>query len=533
MIEAHRFDGMICIPNCDKIVPGMFMGAMRVNVPTVFVSGGPMEAGKTESGKSVDLIDAFVAGVKRQNNQISAEELDEIEKAACPTCGSCSGMFTANSMNCLAEALGMGLPGNGTILATSADRKSLYERAAKRIVEMAKEFGRQGEGHGLLPREIANPRGLRQCHDSGHGDGWKHEHRAPHPGHRSRSGRRVLDAADRRAEQAGCQHLQGEAPPAPITLRTSPGQGGIRTILGEVERGRPGLLTLSCSTVTGKTLGENIADYDVRNANALATAKTLTRGPSGRRAAPPRPGPYRAWLPSPAPRRPDTALLDSEGENLGDNGGNGSDGQDGSSGFDPFDVIRTVEKAYSQSGGLTMLYSNLAPEGAVVKTAGVDPKMLKHSGPAVIFENEQDAYNGIVFDKVKAGDVVVIPQRRSQGGTGDAGDARPDDRHQGSWPGRQVCLDHRRPLLGGTAGASIGHISPEAAVGGPIGLLRDGDIVEIDIPAGRLSVQLSDEELAARRAAWKAPAPGSRVVISPSTRPWPPAPTPAAILKWD
>ena len=283
MIQAHCFDAMICIPNCDKIVPGMFMGAMRVNVPTIFVSGGPMEAGKTASGKTVDLIDAFVAGVQKQNGKISAEELDEIEKAACPTCGSCSGMFTANSMNCLAEAIGLALPGNGTILATSADRKSLYERASQRIVAMAREFAKSGPGHGLLAREIATSGGLRQRDDPRHGDGRQHQHRPAHPGDRPRGGRAVLARADRRAEQEDAQPLQGQ-PVEPLPHRGRRPRGGIHTILGEVARGCPGLLDLSCMTVTGKTLGENIDEYDIRAQDGRRRRPAPDAGPCRRRA---------------------------------------------------------------------------------------------------------------------------------------------------------------------------------------------------------------------------------------------------------
>src|SRR4051794_24660295 len=283
MIEGHRFDGMICIPNCDKIVPGMFMGAMRVNVPTVFVSGGPMEVGKTEGGKTVDLIDAFVAGVKRQSGQISAEELEEIEKVACPTCGSCSGSFTANSMNCLAEALGMALPGNGTILATSADRKILYERAAGRIVAMAREFGRLGPGHGLLPREIATPSAFDNAMilDMAMGGSTNtvlhilaiaHEAGVPFTMQR-------IDELSRKTPNI-CKVNPASAYHIEDVARAS----CIHAILGEIERGRPGLLDLSCMTVTGKTLGENIAEYDVRAATASGGAKILTRvRPGGER----------------------------------------------------------------------------------------------------------------------------------------------------------------------------------------------------------------------------------------------------------
>ncbi len=349
MIEAHRFDGMICIPNCDKIVPGMFMGAMRVNIPTVFVSGGPMEAGKTASGKTVDLIDAFVAGVQRQNGKITAEELDEIEKAACPTCGSCSGMFTANSMNCLAEALGMALPGNGTILATSADRKALYDRAARRIVAMAREFGKLGPGHGLLPREIATAVGLRQRDDPRHGDGRQHQHRPAHPGNRPRGGRAVHDEADRRAEPERPRTSARFRPRSPYHIEDVARAGGIHTILGEVERGRPGLLDLTCPTVTGKTLGENIAAYDVRAATAAATARLLDPRPPGRRTD--QPGLDRAErrrrgaLPG---RRPD--LLEAEGEDPASAGNRRGSGGDG---FDPFDVIRD---------GRQRLFANRRPD---------------------------------------------------------------------------------------------------------------------------------------------------------------------------
>jgi dihydroxy-acid dehydratase len=536
MIEAHRFDGMICIPNCDKIVPGMFMGAMRVNIPTVFVSGGPMEAGKTESGKTVDLIDAFVGGVQRQSGKITAEELEEIEKAACPTCGSCSGMFTANSMNCLAEALGMGLPGNGTVLATSADRKALYEEASKRVVEMAKAFGKLGTGHGLLPREIASPAAFDNAMVLDMAMGGS-----------TNTVLHILAIAHEAGVPFTLERINELSRKTPNICKVSPASryhiedvaraGGIHTILGEVNRGLPGLLNLNCPTVTGKTLGENIAEYDVRGSTATSSAELLTRvRPGGERTS-------QAWtVPSVSAEAGSLAaglaVLESEGESLGQPGpgggpadGNGSGG--GGDGFDAYDVIRTVETAYSQTGGLSMLKGNLAPDGAVVKTAGVHPKMLRHTGPAVIFESEEDAYNGIVFGKVKPGDVVVIRYEGPRGGPGMQEMLAPTTAIKG------VGLDDRCALVtdgrfsGGTAGASIGHVSPEAAVGGPIALLRDGDVIEIDILAGLLAVRLSDGELASRRAAWSAPAPRftggylarySRMATSAST---------GAILKWD
>jgi dihydroxy-acid dehydratase len=534
MIEAHRFDAMICIPNCDKIVPGMFMGAMRVNIPTIFVSGGPMEAGKTESGKTVDLIDAFVAGVQKESGQIGAEELEAIEKVACPTCGSCSGMFTANSMNCLAEAIGLALPGNGTILATSADRKMLYQRAAQRIVAMAKEFARVGPGHGLLPREIATEAAFDNAMILDMAMGGS-----------TNTVLHILAIAQEAGVSYSMKRIDELSKKTPNICKVSPAStyhiedvaraGGIHTILGEIARGRPVLLDLTCRTVTGRTLGENIADFDVRGANALSDAKALTRvRPGGARTT-------QAWtVPSVAAearsQAAGLAMLESEGEGLEEApsttgaGGNGSDGGDG---VDPFDVIRTVDHAYSQTGGLTMLYGNLAPDGAVVKTAGVDPKMLKHTGPAVIFESEEDAYNGIVFGQVKAGDVVVIRNEGPKGGPGMQEMLAPTTAIKGVGLGDRCALITDGRFSGGTAGASIGHVSPEAAVGGPIGLLRPGDVIAIDIPAGTLAVRLSDAELAARRAAWTPPAPRftrgwlaryAKMVTSGST---------GAVLKWD
>jgi dihydroxy-acid dehydratase len=509
MIEAHLFDGMICIPNCDKIVPGMFMGAMRVNVPTVFVSGGPMEAGRTEDGQTVDLIDAFIAGAAKQSGKISAEQLEAIEKAACPTCGSCSGMFTANSMNCLAEALGMALPGNGTILATSADRKALYERAAQRVVAMAREFAARGAGRCLLPREIAAAPAFDNAMVLDMAMGGS-----------TNTVLHILAIAHEAGVPFTMKRIDELSKKTPNICKVSPASryhiedvaraGGIHTILGEIARGRPGLLDLTCRTVTGKTLGENIADYDVRGANATAAARALARvRPGGERTT-------QAWtVPSVATESRSQvaglAVLDAEGESQAGPGNFGSDdgaaGQGLDDGYDPFDVIRTVDNAYSQTGGLSMLYGNLAPEGAVVKTAGVDPKMLRHSGPAVVFESEEEAYNGIVFGKVKAGDVVIIRNEGPKGGPGMQEMLAPTTAIKGVGFGDKCALVTDGRFSGGTAGASIGHVSPEAAVGGPIGLLRDGDVVEIDIPAGRLDVRLSDAELAARRTSWTPPAP--------------------------
>lgn len=492
VIEAHRFDGMVCIPNCDKIVPGMMMGAMRTNIPTIFVSGGPMEAGKTSTGKTVDLIDAFVAGAKRQSGQITAEELLDIEKAACPTCGSCSGMFTANSMNCLCEALGLALPGNGTILATSAERKALYRKAAFRIVEMARQFGKVGPGHGLLPSEIATLDAFDNSMVLDMAMGGS-----------TNTILHILAIAHEAGVPFDLKRIAAVSKRTPFVCKVSPSgkyhiedvarAGGIHGILGAVERGRPGSLKLDCATVTGKTIGENIAEYDVR-AEATSEAKKWTAvKPGGVRS-------NKAWS---AGSVDESALAVLEAPVATGHGFGGS----APDGFDPFDVIREVPVAYSEEGGLAVLYGNLAPNGAVVKTAGVAPEMLKHEGPAVIFESEEDAYNGIVFGKVKAGDVVVVRYEGPKGGPGMQEMLAPTTAIKAVGLGEKCALVTDGRFSGGTAGASIGHVSPEAAVGGTIGLLKDGDIVAIDIMGGKLDVKISDAELAERRAAWTPPAP--------------------------
>jgi dihydroxy-acid dehydratase len=527
MIEAHRFDAMICIPNCDKIVPGMFMGAMRVNIPTIFVSGGPMEAGRTETGETVDLIDAFVASVQRQSGKISAAKLEEIEKAACPTCGSCSGMFTANSMNCLAEAIGMALPGNGTILATSADRKALYERAARRIVQMAVDFTRLGPGHGLLPREIATLPAfdnamILDMAMGGSTNTLLHilaiaaEAEVPY----------TMDRINMLSHKT--PNICKVAPSGKYHVEDVARAGGIHTILGEVARGCPGLLDLECSTVTGKSLGENIAEYDVRSSSATSLARTLSQVRAGGQRT------SEAWSVASVSQQDGSeggvAVLEKVKAATARGGDGGGPRDDG---FDPFDVIRTVDRAYSQEGGLRILYGNLAPDGAVVKTAGVDPKMMVHAGPAVIFESEIDAYNGIVFGRVKPGDVVVIRHEGPKGGPGMQEMLAPTTAIKGVGLGDKCALITDGRFSGGTAGASIGHVSPEAAVGGPIGLLLEGDVIEIDIPGNRLSVRLTDAELAERRQSWKPPAPRfTRGYLAKYASMATSAHT-GAILKWD
>jgi len=481
MIQAHCFDGMICIPNCDKIVPGMLMAAVRCNIPTIFVSGGPMEAGRTADGRTVDLVDVFAGAAAKQQGKLTAEQLLELEKAGCPTCGSCSGMFTANSMNCLCEALGMALPTNGTLLATSAERKRLFRWAAQRIVEMVLAFERLGEGHGLLPREIVTAQSLDNAMilDMAMGGSTNtvlHTLAIAHEAEVAYDLDRINYLSQR------TPNVCRVAPSSAYHVEDVHNSGGIHTILGSVNRARPGLLHLDCPTVTGKTLGQNIAEYDVRAESASQEALELAAVTAG-------------------------GQRNAEGMNVVRRARSVRELSASQLGFDPYDCIREGDNAYSQEGGLAILYGNLAPKGAIVKTAGVHPKMLRHCGPAVIFESENDAYAGIVNGKVKPGDVVVIRYEGPRGGPGMQEMLAPTSAIKGVGLDEHVALVTDGRFSGGTAGACIGHVSPEAAAGGPIALLRPGDMVEIDIPGRKLNVRLSDEELARRAKEWVPPKP--------------------------
>ena len=481
MVNAHCFDGMICIPNCDKIVPGMLMAAVRCNIPTLFVSGGPMEAGKMPDGRAVDLIDVFTGAVAKQQGKLSADQLAALERAGCPTCGSCSGMFTANSMNCLCEALGMALPTNGTLLATSAERKKLFQRAAKRVVEMVLKFDKQGEGHGLLPREIITEASVDNSMVLDMAMGGS-----------TNTVLHILAVANEAGLNYDIERINQLSRQTPNICKVAPSShyhvedvhnaGGIHTILGAVERGRPGLLKLDCATVTGKTLGQNIADFDIRAESVEQEALELAAVSAGGKRT-------NQGL---VVEKTANTIRDRSAEDLG---------------FDPYDCVREVDKAYSQEGGLIILYGNLAPNGAVVKAAGVLPQMMQHTGPAVIFESEPEAYEGIVNGKVKAGDVVVIRYEGPRGGPGMQEMLAPTTAIKGAGLDDKVALITDGRFSGGTAGACIGHVSPEAAAGGPIGLLEPGDIIEIDIPGHSMKVQLSDEELGKRREKWTAPEP--------------------------
>jgi dihydroxy-acid dehydratase len=476
MIQAHCFDGMICIPNCDKIVPGMLMGAVRCNIPTVFVSGGPMEAGRTEDGKTVDLVDVFVGAAAKQDGRLSAAELLALEKAGCPTCGSCSGLFTANSMNCLCEALGLALPNNGTLLATSVERKRLFRRAAERIVAMVKDLDRLGPGHGLLPREIVTAGAIDNAMVLDMAMGGS-----------TNTVLHMLAVAYEAGVPYDIQRINTLSRGTPNVCRVAPSSsyhvenvhnaGGVHTILGSVARGRPGLLHLDAVTVTGKTLGENIAEYDLRAEAASAEALELAAVTAG----------GQRTSQGMSVERTARSVRELSQEQLG---------------FDPYDCIREVDNAYSNEGGLVILYGNLAPKGAVVKAAGVRPEMLRHVGPAVIFEAETQAYEGIVNGRVKGGDVVVIRYEGPRGGPGMQEMLAPTTALKGVRLDDKVALVTDGRFSGGTAGACIGHVAPEAAAGGPIALLEPGDVIEIDIPQGVLRVRLSDDELAARARRW-------------------------------
>ena len=427
MIRAHGFDGLVCIPNCDKVIPGMLMAAVRCNIPTIFVSGGPMAAGKTAGGKVVDLISIFEGVAEFNAGKIDEAQLKELECAGCPGQGSCSGMFTANSMNCLCEAIGMALPGNGTILAIDPKRQQLYKAAGKQILSLIEKD--------IKPLDIISQRSLDNALVLDMAMGGSTNTVLHTLAVASEAGIKYdLDRIN--AISAKCPNICKVSPSSKIHVEDVDAAGGISAILCEVSK-IPNLLNLDCPTVTGKTLGENIAGVRIKNT----------------------------------------------------------------------EVIHPLDNAYSKTGGLAILKGNLAPNGAVIKTAGVAPKMLTHTGPAVIFESQEEACEGILTGKVKEGDVVVIRCEGPKGGPGMQEMLSPTSYIMGAGLGESVALITDGRFSGGTRGACIGHISPEAAVGGPIGLLKDGDIIEIDIPKNKISVKLSKDELTKRKKAWKPPKP--------------------------
>jgi dihydroxy-acid dehydratase len=418
MIEAHRFDGMVCIPNCDKIVPGMLMAAMRLDIPTIFVSGGPMKAGVLPDGRTADLITIFEGVGAYQAGAINDQQLLELEQNACPTCGSCSGMFTANSMNCLMEALGLALPGNGSKLAISEERKELARRAGEQILKLIEA--------NVTPRQIVNVESLDNAFalDMAMGGSTNtvlHTLALAREGGIEYSLERINEVASR------VPHICKVAPAGKWHMEDVDRAGGISAILKEISR-KPGALNLDRPTVTLRTLGENIA----------------------------------------------------EAENK-----------------DP-EVIHTIENPYSERGGLAILFGNLAPDGAVVKVAAVAPSMMKHTGPARIFNSQEDACAGILNGKIKSGDVVVIRYEGPRGGPGMQEMLAPTSNIMGLGLGESVALITDGRFSGGTRGACIGHVSPEAAAGGPIAALQEGDIINIDLIERRLDVALTPEQIEQR-----------------------------------
>ncbi len=426
MVRAHWFDGMVCIPNCDKIVPGMLMAAMRLDIPTIFVSGGPMRAGRASDGRPIDLISVFEGVGARQAGRISDADLLELEQQACPTCGSCSGMFTANSMNCLVEALGLGLPGNGTILADSEERTALYREAGRQILRLIEAD--------LRPSKIVTPEAIDNAFALDMAMGGS-TNTVLHTLALANEGGVDYPLARLNEVAARVPHICKVAPSDPnVHIEDVHRAGGVSAILKEISR-KPGVLDLDQMTVTLRTLGENIADAEIRDET----------------------------------------------------------------------VIRRLENAHSAEGGLAVLFGNLAPEGAVVKTAGVDPSMWTFEGPARVYESQEEACAAILGGEVKPGDVVVIRYEGPKGGPGMQEMLAPTANIVGMGLGTSVALITDGRFSGGTRGACIGHVSPEAAAGGPIAAVRDGDTIRIDIPNHRLDVDLSDSEIERRVAEAKPP----------------------------
>ena len=426
MVKAHWFDGLVCIPNCDKIGPGMLMAAVRCDIPTIFVSGGPMAAGHTPSGKTVDLITVFEGVGAYRTGKMTEAELKELEDYACPGCGSCAGLFTANSINCLCEALGMALPGNGTVLATDPRRADLARAAGRQIMELVRSNTRPSDI--ITVESIDNAFAL----DMAMGGSTN---TVLHTIALAREAGVDYPLARLNELNARVPNLCKVSPSSPYHIEDVDAAGGISAILHELSR-IPGLLHLDRPTVSGHTLGENIAGCASRD----------------------------------------------------------------------LQCVRPLENPYSATGGLTVLFGNLAPEGAVVKTAGVLPEMLQHRGPARVYESHDAANAGILNQEVRPGEVVVIRNEGPKGGPGMQEMLAPTSNLMGMGLGSSVALITDGRFSGGTRGACVGHVSPEAAEGGPIGLLRDGDIIDLDIPAGQLCVELADDELARRRAAWQPPA---------------------------
>ena len=462
MVNAHKADAMVCISNCDKITPGMLMAAMRLNIPTVFVSGGPMEAGELD-GKQLDLVDAMV---KAADDSISDEQIKKIENAACPTCGSCSGMFTANSMNCLNEAIGLALPGNGTIVATHANRMQLFMDAAKLVVENSYKYYRDGDLT-VLPRTIATRDAFLNAMrlDIAMGGSTNTVLHILAIAHEAEV-ELTMDDMDQLSKQTPC--LCKVAPNSPkYHIQDVNRAGGIMGILAELNKG--GLVNASVNRVDGFTLGEALAKYDITSSNLSPDVEAIYKS---------------------APAHRFNLVMGSQNTQYKELDADRTSG-----------CIRDIAHAYTKDGGLAILKGNIAQDGCVIKTAGVDESIWKFSGPAKVFTSQDTACTGILNGSVVAGDVVVITHEGPKGGPGMQEMLYPTSYIKARHLGKECALITDGRFSGGTSGLSIGHISPEAASGGNIGLLQDGDIIEIDIPSRTINVKLTDAELAIRREA--------------------------------
>ncbi|MGG3210915.1 dihydroxy-acid dehydratase [Geobacillus stearothermophilus] len=424
VISAHWFDGMVCIPNCDKITPGMMMASMRLNIPTIFVSGGPMKAGVTKDGRKISLSSVFEGVGAYLGGTLDEKGLEELERYGCPTCGSCSGMFTANSMNCLAEALGLALPGNGTILAVDPARKELVRQSAKQLMYLIE--------HDIKPRDIVTEKAIDNAFAldmalGGSTNTVLHTLAIANEAGIEYSLERINEVAAR------VPHLAKLAPASDIHyIEDLHEAGGVSAVLNELAK-KEGTLHLDTLTVTGKTLGENIAGCEVKN----------------------------------------------------------------------YDVIRPIDNPYSETGGLAILFGNLAPDGAVIKTGAVQGGITRHEGPAIVFDSQEEALEGIASGKIKPGHVVVIRYEGPKGGPGMPEMLAPTSQIVGMGLGTKVALVTDGRFSGASRGLSVGHVSPEAAEGGPIVFIQDGDIIEIDTVKRTINVKLSDEELERRKANWK------------------------------
>ncbi|MBL8019003.1 MAG: dihydroxy-acid dehydratase [Leptospirales bacterium] len=479
MVNAHCADAIVCISNCDKITPGMLMAAMRINIPVVFVSGGPMEAGKTKLAEhKLDLIDAIIAGA---DTKVSDATVNEIERSACPTCGSCSGMFTANSMNCLTEALGLSLPGNGTVLATHSDRQNLFEEAGRLIVNLARRYYEKNDSS-VLPRSIANFQAFENAMSLDIAMGGS-----------TNTILHLLAAAQEGEIPFTMKDIDRLSRKIPQLCKVAPNTqkyhiedvhraGGVMGILGELDRG--GLLTSDLPTIHSPTMKAALAEWDLKRTTASNVRQFYSAGPAG--------------IPTQVAFSQSTRwpTLDEDRSN---------------------GCIRSVASAYSKDGGLAVLYGNIAVDGCVVKTSGVDESIMNFEGPAVVCESQEEAVDKILGGGIKAGDVVVIRYEGPRGGPGMQEMLYPTSYLKSQGLGKTCALITDGRFSGGTSGLAIGHVSPEAASGGAIGLVETGDRVQINIPARTIQALVSDEEFARRREVretrgWKPDVPRPRKV---------------------